>query len=145
MKSLCGTYNSPIATNSPRTITPRYHNVSGIAFVLSDSPKSSINHPNVWAWHTTSITRFERKISSGQTTDYTYIESPNGLVAAIKTTGSQHDAMLLATDHLGSIVGMWNASGTLLEEHRSSALNLRPLTAKAKRRARPWGHGWARC
>ena len=109
-----------------------------------------ILQPTERQWHSTSTTRyyapnFEREVVGGQTTDYTYINNPNGLVAAVKTTGTQHDVMFLATDHLGTIIGVWNASGTLLEKHRSSALNLRPLTVKAKRRARPWGHGWARC
>ena len=58
---------------------------------------------------------FERTETSGQTVDYTYINSPNGLIAAVKTSGSKHDAMLLATDHLGSIIGVWNTSGTPLE------------------------------
>ena len=104
MKNLCGTYNSGIATKMPLTITVCYSNAGGIGCVLSGSLNSSCTHPKKWAWHTTSTTRyyapsFEREISSGQTVDYTYIESPNGLVAAIKTSGSKHDAMLLTTDH----------------------------------------------
>lgn len=82
-----------------------------------------------YSWHSTSTTRyyapsFEREITNSQTTDYTYIESPNGLIAAVKRVGNKQDLMLLATDHLGSIVAVWNASGTLLEEHRYTAWGL---------------------
>ena len=86
-------------------------------------------------------TNHEREISNGITTDLTYISSPSGLVAAIKTTGAQHDAMLIATDHLGSIIGVWNASGTLLEEHRYSAWGLRTSsTANPRLRRGFTGH-----
>ena len=98
-------------------------------------------------WHSSSTTiryyapNFEREISNGQTTDYTYIQSPNGLVAAVKTSGSKHDAMLLATDHLGSIIGVWDAQGTLLEEHRYSAWGLRTSSTASPRLRRGFtGH-----
>ena len=76
---------------------------------------------------------FEREITNGQTTDYTYIESPNGLIAAVKRAGNKQDVMLLATDHLGSIIGVWNASGTLLEEHRYTAWGLRTSSTATPR------------
>lgn len=83
----------------------------------------------------------EREISNGTTTDFTYISSPSGLVAAIKTTGAQHDAMLIATDHLGSIIGVWNASGTLLEEHRYTAWGQRTSSTASPRLRRGFtGH-----
>ena len=121
------------------------YNTCGIGFLLSGSPKSISNHPNEWAWHS-STTRyyapsFEREISNGQTTDLTYIQSPNGFVAAVKTFGGKHDAMLLATDHLGSIVGVWNASGTLLEEHRYTAWGQRTSSTASPRLRRGFtGH-----
>ena len=83
----------------------------------------------------------EREISNGTTTDLTYITSPTGLVAAIKTTGTQHDAMLIATDHLCSIVGVWDAQGTLLEEHRYSAWGQRTSSTNKPRLRRGFtGH-----
>ena len=98
-------------------------------------------------WHSSSTTTryyapsFEREISNGQTTDNSYINSPNGLVAAVKTTGTQHDVMLLATDHLGSIIGVWNASGTLLEEHRYTAWGQRTSSTASPRLRRGFtGH-----
>ena len=118
------------------------HKASSSAFVLTGSPKGSSER---WAWHT-STTRyhapsFERTVTSGQTVDYTYIESPNGLVAAIKTAGSQHDVMLLAADHLGSIIGVWSSSGTLLEEHRYTAWGLRTSSTASPRLRRGFtGH-----
>ena len=146
MKNLYGTYNSGIATKMPLTITVCYSNAGGIGCVLSGSLNSSCTHPKKWAWHTTSTTRyyapsFEREISNGQTTDLTYIQSPNGFVAAVKTFGGKHDAMLLATDHLGSIVGVWNASGTLLEEHRYTAWGQRTSSTASPRLRRGFtGH-----
>ena len=114
-----------IATNTPFA---SYNNASGTVYAQADKQRNK--QPSAYSWNTTATVRyyapsFEREISNEKTTDYTYIESPNGLVAAIKTAGSQHDVMLLATDHLGSIIGVWNASGTLLEEHRYSAWGLR--------------------
>ena len=108
-----------IATNTPFAC---YHNTGGQSgYVLQPTERQ---------WHSTSTTRyyapnFEREVVGGKTTDYTYINSPYGLITAVKTSGSKHDVLLLATDHLGSIVGVWNASGTLLEEHRYSAWGLR--------------------
>ena len=115
-----------------------YHNTGG--------QSGYILQPTVRQWHSTTTTRyyapnFEREITNGQTTDYTYIESPNGLISAVKTSGSKHDAMLLATDHLGSIIGVWNASGTLLEEHRYSAWGLRTSSTATPRLRRGFtGH-----
>ena len=84
---------------------------------------------------------FEREITNGQTTDYTYIESPNGLIAAVKRAGNKQDVMLLATDHLGSIVGVWNAQGTLLEEHRYTAWGQRTSSTASPRLRRGFtGH-----
>ena len=83
----------------------------------------------------------EREITCGKATNYTYIEGPHGPVAAVQTTGAQHDVMLIATDHLGSIIGVWNASGTLLEEHRYSAWGLRTSsTANPRLRRGFTGH-----
>ena len=98
------------------------------------------------ALESTSTTRyyapsFEREISNGQTTDYTYIESPNGLIAAVKRAGNKQDVMLLATDHLGSIVAVWNTSGTLLEEHRYTAWGQRTSSTASPRLRRGFtGH-----
>ena len=115
-----------------------YYNIGGqMGYILQ---------PTVRQWHSTSTTRyyapsFEREITNGQTTDYTYIESPNGLVAAVKRAGNKQDVMLLATDHLGSIVGVWNAQGTLLEEHRYSAWGLRTSSTASPRLRRGFtGH-----
>ena len=115
-----------------------YHNTGGLdGYILQPTERQ---------WHSTSTTRyyapnFEREVVGGKTTDYTYINNPNGLVAAIKTSGSKHDAMLLATDHLGSIVGVWNASGTLLKEHRYSAWGLRTSSTASPRLRRGFtGH-----
>lgn len=70
-----------------------YCNAGGMGAMQADET----NQPNKWAWLTTTsryyVPSFEREVSGGQTTDYTYIESPNGLVAAIKTTGTQHDVI----------------------------------------------------
>ena len=120
-----------IATNTPFA---RFYNASGMGgYTL----QSSELH-----WQTNSTYLFtEREISIGKTTDLTYIQSPAGTVAAIKTTGTQHDAMLLATDHLGSIIGVWNANGTLLEEHRYSAWGLRTSSTASPRLRRGFtGH-----
>ena len=118
------------------------HKASSSAFVLTGSPKGSSER---WAWHTSTahynVPNFEREVSGGQTIDYTYIESPNGLVAAIKTAGSQHNVMFLATDHLGSIIGVWDAQSTLLEEHRYSAWGLRTSSTNKPRLRRGFcGH-----
>lgn len=91
----------------------RFYNASGIGYVQADMQN----------WHSTSTVRYyssntERELIGDKTIDLTYIQSHSGLVAAIKTTGAQHDVMLLASDHLGSIIGVWNANGTLLEEYR---------------------------
>ena len=120
-----------IATNTPFA---RFYNASGMGgYTL----QSSELH-----WQTNSTYLFtEREISIGKTTDLTYIQSPAGTVAAIKTTGTQHDAMLLATDHLGSIIGVWNASSTLLEEHRYTAWGQRTSsTANPRLRRGFTGH-----
>ena len=125
-----------IATHIP---TARY-NAGGMGYMQPCRQESE------YSWHSTSTTRyyapsFEREITNGQNTDYTYIESPNGLIAAVKTSGSKHDAMLLATDHLGSIVGVWNASGTLLEEHRYTAWGQRTSSTQNPRLRRGFtGH-----
>ena len=146
MKNLCGTYNSGIATKMPLTITVCYSNAGGIGCVLSGSLNSSCTHPKKWAWHTTSTTRyyapnFEREVVGGKTTDHTYINSPNGLIAAVKRVGNKQDLMLLATDHLGSIIGVWNASGTLLEEHRYTAWGSRTSSTQNPRLQRGFtGH-----
>ncbi len=130
-----------IATNSSFA---RFYNAGGMGYMQASGPKD--NQPSAYSWHSTSTTRyyapnFEREITNGTTTDLTYIESPNGLVAAVKTTGTQHDVMLLASDHLGSIIGVWNASGTLLEEHRYSAWGLRTSsTANPRLRRGFTGH-----
>ena len=122
-----------IATNSSFA---RYYKAGGVRLVQSGMQN----------WHSTSTVRYyasdaEREISNGTTTDLTYISSPSGLVATIKTTGTQHDAMLLATDHLGSIIGLWNASDTLLEEHRYSAWGLRTSSTASPRLRRGFtGH-----
>ena len=111
----------------------------------TDGQGGYVLQPNKCAWHTTTARyyapSFERETTSGQTVDYTYINSPNGLIAAVKTSGSKHDVMLLATDHLGSIIGVWNANGTLLEEHRYSAWGLRTSsTANPRLRRGFTGH-----
>ena len=111
----------------------------------TDGQGGYVLQPNKCAWHTTTARyyapSFEREITNGQTTDYTYIESPNGLIAAVKRVGNKQDLMLLATDHLGSIVAVWNASGTLLEEHRYSAWGLRTSsTANPRLRRGFTGH-----
>ena len=114
----------------------RYYKAGGVRLVQAGMQN----------WHSTSTVRYyasdaEREISNGTTTDLTYISSPNGLVAAIKTTGTQHDAMLIATDHLGSLIGVWNASGTLLEEHRYTAWGLRTSSTASPRLRRGFtGH-----
>ena len=125
-----------IATHIP---TARY-NAGGMDYMQPCRQESE------YSWHSTSTNRYyapatEREISNGTTTDLTYISSPNGLVAAIKTTGTQHDAMLIATDHLGSLIGVWNASGTLLEEHRYTAWGLRTSSTASPRLRRGFtGH-----
>ncbi len=122
----------------------RYYNASGMGYVQEGGQKD--NQPSAYSWRTTTTTRyyapnFEREVVGRKTSDYTYIQSPNGLVAAIKTNGTQHDAMLIPTDHLGSIIGVWNASGTLLEEHRYSAWGLRTSsTANPRLRRGFTGH-----
>ena len=114
----------------------RYYKAGGVRLVQAGMQN----------WHSTSTVRyyapnFEREITNGQTTNYTYIESPNGLIAAVKRVGNKQDVMLLATDHLGSIVAVWNASGTLLEEHRYSAWGLRTSSTQNPRLRRGFtGH-----
>ena len=104
------------------------------------------NHPNVYALCSTSTTRYytadsEREIVGERITTLTYINSPHGHVATVKTSGTQHDAMLIATDHLGSIIGVWNAQGTLLEEHRYTAWGQRTSsTANPRLRRGFTGH-----
>ena len=126
-----------IATNTPFA---RFYNASGMGYVQAGKPQSA------YSWHTTTTVRYytadaEREIANGKNTDLTYITSPNGTVAAIKTSGTQHDAMLIATDHLGSIIGVWNASGTLLEEHRYTAWGLRTSSTDTPRLRRGFcGH-----
>lgn len=130
-----------IATNSSFA---RFYNAGGTVYAQADKQRN--NQPSAYSWHITATVRYytsdsERELVGDKITDLTYIQSPNGLVAAIKTTGTQHDAMLIATDHLGSIVGVWDASGTLLEEHRYSAWGLRTSsTANPRLRRGFTGH-----
>ena len=118
----------------------RFYNASGKDVMHAGEPQSA------YSWHTTSTVRYyasdtERELVGEKITDLTYIQSSNGLVAAVKTTGSKHDAMLLATDHLGSIIGVWDASGTLLEEHRYNAWGLRTSSTATPRLRRGFtGH-----
>ena len=103
------------------------------------------NQTNKWAWLSTTsryyAPSFEREVVGGKTTDYTYIEGPHGPVAAVQTSGNKHDVWLLATDHLGCIVGVWNAQGTLLEEHRYTAWGLRTSSTASPRLRRGFtGH-----
>ena len=133
--------NNNIATNTPFA---RFHNAGGMGCMQVGKQRNI--QPSQYSWHSSATVRYytadaERDLVGDKITDYTYIQCPTGTVAAIKTTDTQHDAMLLATDHLGSIIGVWNASGTLLEEHRYSAWGLRTSsTANPRLRRGFTGH-----
>ena len=126
---------------APRNSFACYCNAGGMGAMQADET----NQTNKWAWLSTTsryyAPSFEREVVGGKTTDYTYIEGPHGPVAAVQTSGNKHDVWLLATDHLGSIIGVWNASGTLLEEHRYSAWGLRTSSTATPRLRRGFtGH-----
>ena len=130
-----------IATNTPFA---RFYNASGMGCMQVGKQRNI--QPSQYSWHSSATVRYytadaERDLVGDKITDYTYIQCPTGTVAAIKTTDTQHDAMLIATDHLGSIIGVWDASGTLLEEHRYSAWGLRTSSTASPRLRRGFtGH-----
>ena len=55
---------------------------------------------------------YEQRTVNGTTTTYHYVASPDGLAAVYVKSGSTATAYYIETDHLGSIINLFDASGT---------------------------------
>jgi len=65
---------------------------------------------------------FEREeIEGGATTDWNYITGGDGLAAIYRVVNGTGTLYWVAKDHLGSIMGLYNQSGTMLEEYSYDA------------------------
>jgi RHS repeat-associated protein len=64
---------------------------------------------------------YEKIIKSGSTIENHYIVSPYGLEAIIAKTGTSETLYLAETDHLGSLVGLFNTSGIHVEQYSYDA------------------------
>ncbi|MFH0842169.1 MAG: SpvB/TcaC N-terminal domain-containing protein [Bacteroidota bacterium] len=65
---------------------------------------------------------YEKTVENSVTKHYYYINSPDGPVAlAIQTGGGTPEFYYLCKDHLGSITGVMNSSGNIVEEYNYDA------------------------
>ena len=64
---------------------------------------------------------YEKIIKSGSTIENHYIVSPYGLEAIIAKAGTSETLYLAETDHLGSLVGLFNTSGIHVEQYSYDA------------------------
>lgn len=86
------------ATNNTATNSSfaRYYNAGGMGYMQASGQKD--NQPSAYSWRTTTTTRyyapnFEREVDGGKTTDYTYIEGSNGLIATEQTAGNKYNVI----------------------------------------------------
>ncbi|OFX38477.1 MAG: hypothetical protein A2X08_13745, partial [Bacteroidetes bacterium GWA2_32_17] len=64
---------------------------------------------------------YEKELISGQTREWNYINSPDGLVAIYRTVGGADALNYVCKDHLGSIFALVNQNGTIAEEYNYDA------------------------
>jgi len=64
---------------------------------------------------------FEREIINSSTRDLNYIYSPYGLVAIIIKQDAIETKYWVETDHLGSLIGLYNESGSIVERYSYDA------------------------
>ncbi len=64
---------------------------------------------------------FEREIAGPKTTDWNYITGGDGLAAIYRVVNGAGTLYWVAKDHLGSIMGLYNQSGVMVEEYSYDA------------------------
>jgi len=72
---------------------------------------------------------FEREIAGSATTEWNYISGGDGLAAIYRVANGTGTLYWVAKDHLGSIIGLYNNSGTMVEEFSYDAWGCRRTPA----------------